>query len=130
MRLSKNFKLEEFKSRDSDLFPLSVLNNIEILVKQLEIIRTNIGDKPIRINSGYRTNAHNEAVGGSPTSQHLLGKAADIWVPGMNPEDLYKIVVYLRDSGLIAMGGIGIYNTFVHYDIRGYRADWDYRTKK
>jgi len=130
MRLSKNFKLEEFKSRDSDLFPLSVLNNIEILVKQLEIIRTNIGDKPIRINSGYRTESHNEAVGGSPTSQHLHGKAADIWVSGMTPEELHEIIVYLRDSGLIAMGGIGIYNTFVHYDIRGYRADWDYRTKK
>ena len=130
MRLSKNFKLEEFKSRDSDLFPLSVLNNIEILVEQLEIIRTNIGDKPIRVNSGYRTDAHNKAVGGSPTSQHLHGKAADIWVSGMMPEELHEIIVYLRDRKMIAMGGVGIYNTFVHYDIRGYRADWDYRTKK
>src|SRR5690625_293913 len=129
MRLTENFELKEFLHDGVDCVPVTVLSNMQLLVNNLQILREEI-EKPIHINSGYRTESHNEKVGGSPTSQHLLGKAADIWVSGMTPEELHEIIERLISTGGMKEGGSGLYSTFVHYDIRGYRADWDYRTKK
>lgn len=128
MNLTENFKLEEFRSRDSFLFPLHVINNLYDLAVELQKLRVIIG-KPILINSGYRTAAHNAAVGGSPNSQHLLGKAADIWIKDMEPHELHHIINGLIHDGLMKQGGLGLYDTFVHYDIRGHKARWDFRTK-
>jgi uncharacterized protein YcbK (DUF882 family) len=55
-----------------------IVNNLEQLVHNiLDPLREEYG-KPIRVNSGYRSDALNKAVGGSKTSQHRFGLAADI----------------------------------------------------
>ena len=80
-QLSANFKVREFYCRDgSD--PIFVDSE---LVQCLQKIRNHFG-KPVHITSGYRTAAHNAAVGGSKSSQHLLGRAADFyWRPFWPP---------------------------------------------
>lgn len=127
MKLTENFKLKEFLHAGVSCVPVKVLGNLQILVNNLQILREEI-NKPIHINSGYRTLIYNKRVGGSPTSQHLLGKAADIWASGMTPEELHGVIERLMSTGEMKEGGLGLYNTFVHYDIRGYHARWDFRT--
>lgn len=65
-----------------------VLGNIKALVLNvLDPLRARIG-RPIIITSGYRSQRVNELVGGSKTSQHLMGKAADIHVQGYTPQQM------------------------------------------
>jgi len=122
-RLSKNFSLDEFKSKDGAETPPDVLENLQKLAKNLEVIRAEIG-KPIKINSGYRSPAHNKAVKGEKNSFHVKGKAADIVVTGLTPTQLAAIIFKLIEEKKISHGGVGIYPTFVHYDIRGKKARW------
>ena len=70
----KYFTYEEFDS--PDIQGSGQLMSEELL-NMLEVARKNYG-KPIVINSGYRTEAHNEKVGGTSKSSHLKGLAADI----------------------------------------------------
>ena len=78
------------------------------------------------INSGYRCEAHNKVVGGSPNSQHLLGKAADIVIQGLDPIlDTYDYLDDLMLSGEILQGGLGMYSSFTHYDIRKTKKRWN-----
>ncbi len=56
----------------------------------LQCIREHFG-KPVHITSGYRTAAHNAAVGGSKSSQHLLGRAADFYVEGRAGGDCRRL---------------------------------------
>lgn len=124
MDVSKNFKLEEFNCKDGTPVPDSMKETIGQLAAELEKIRKNVG-KPIIINSGYRTKEYNTKIGGSPNSQHLLGKAADIRVKGMGSLLLWRVIKRMMDDGLIKQGGLGYYETFVHYDIRGTEARWN-----
>lgn len=126
MRLSKNFWKSEFDSKDGAEMPKEVLFNIQKLANQLQVLRDYLG-KSIKVNSGYRSPKHNKSIGGVKNSQHLLGKAADIVVKGIKPQELAVIVERLIDNGEMLQGGIGIYNSFVHYDIRKKKARWDYR---
>ncbi|MDD2801283.1 MAG: D-Ala-D-Ala carboxypeptidase family metallohydrolase [Methylococcales bacterium] len=89
------------------------------VVFALERIRSAIGDKPIKILSGIRCAKHNKACGGVKNSQHLLGKAADIRTNDLTPSQLAKLI-----EENIIIGGIGIYPTFVHIDIRQGHALW------
>lgn len=129
MKITKNFSKNEFDSKDGASMPDSVLKNIKCLAINLQVLRDSI-DKPISINSGYRSPSHNKRVGGSPNSQHLKGNAGDLRVPGMKPIQLYKQIEKLIDEGVMLQGGLGLYDTFVHYDKRGTKARWDFRTKK
>ena len=74
----KNFKIQEFVCHCGCQMPAEARQNIEALVTNvLDPLRDEYG-KPIYVNSGYRCEKHNEAVGGVPRSQHLVGQAADI----------------------------------------------------
>lgn len=126
MRLTKNFTQREFKSRDGSKMPEDVLCNIKDLADSLQVLRDFLGE-PIRINSAYRSPEHNKAIGGVKSSQHILGKAADIKVKDIETKDLYLIIDSLIVDGKMKQGGLGLYDTFVHYDIRGSKARWDYR---
>ena len=78
----------QFTNLPSDEELLAVLNNINALVNNvLDPLRSMIG-RPIIITSGYRNQQLNELVGGSKTSQHLSGKAADIHVQGYTPQQM------------------------------------------
>lgn len=122
-KLSKSFSIEEFNSKDGAEMPPDVLENIKKLAKNLQVIRDEIG-KPIKINSAYRSPAHNKAVGGVKNSMHVKGKAADIVVTGVTPTQLAAVIFKLIEQKKISQGGVGIYPNFVHYDIRGTKARW------
>lgn len=124
MKLTKNFSLHEFDCKDGSKMPSEVLLNIVKLADQLQILRDFIG-RPIKINSAYRSPSHNKMVGGAKNSQHLLGKAADIRVDGVSPRELHGIIEELIKDGRMKEGGLGRYNSFVHYDIRGTKARWN-----
>ena len=126
--MTKNFKLKEFECKDGSKMPLEVYENIIKLSGQLQALRDYLG-RPITINSAYRSPEHNAKVGGSKTSQHLLGKAADITVQSLKPVEVFAIIEDLIDLGVMLQGGLGLYDTFVHYDIRKTKARWDYSKK-
>jgi lysozyme family protein len=85
--LSKHFTKAEFNQRNAPLKENEYDINPE-LVNRLEILRKLIGDKPIKITSGYRNKSYNKSVGGAENSQHLYGNAADIMVEGMTSKEL------------------------------------------
>lgn len=128
MKLSTNFNLNEFESKDGAKTPENVLSNLKELVKNLQIIRNYAG--AIKINSGYRSPEHNKAEGGVTNSQHIYGKASDLKPLKITPKQLYNLIIELIGKGLIYNGGVGIYDTFVHYDIGGKGRRWDYRKNK
>ena len=98
-QLSPNFKVREFACKGSDVVLLD-----DELVVLLQCIREHFG-KPVYITSGYRTAAHNAAVDGSKSSQHLLGRAADFYVEGV---DVATVAAY-AETLLPSRGGIGRY---------------------
>ena len=121
-QLSPAFRVREFRCRDgTDTILID-----EGLVVLLQCIREHFG-KPVTITSGYRTAAHNAAVGGAKSSQHLLGRAADIRVQGVSVEDMAAYAESLMPD----WGGIGRYPVkagratgWVHVDTRAGKARW------
>lgn len=121
-RLAPDFKVRELRCRDgSDTVMVD-----ETLTVVLQCIREHFG-KPVTITSGYRTAAHNAAVGGAKSSQHLLGRAADIRVQGVSVED----VAAYAESLMPGWGGVGRYPVkagrttgWVHVDTRADKARW------
>jgi zinc D-Ala-D-Ala carboxypeptidase len=89
-----------------------------LLCMALETIREHLGDKPIRIVSGYRTAAYNRAIGGARRSQHVEGRAVDFTVQGVTPARVHSAVLALYQAGAIGIGGLGRYPTFTHIDVR------------
>jgi len=122
--MTKNFKIKEFECKCGCDMPLEVYENIIKLASQLQFLRDYTG-RPITINSAYRCQEHNAKVGGSKTSQHLLGKAADITIQSLKPIEVYALIEDLIDMGHMLQGGLGLYDTFVHYDIRKTKARWN-----
>ena len=117
--LSKNFKVSEFKCNDgSDTVLIS-----DKLVDLLQKIRDHFG-VAVTINSGYRTSAYNKKVGGATNSQHVKGTAADIVAKGVDPLTVAQYAEYLMPNS----GGIGVYQTFTHVDVRTSRSRWDNRS--
>jgi uncharacterized protein YcbK (DUF882 family) len=125
-QLTKNFHIREFSSKDGAQTPEELRSNLLELAQNLQKIRDVI-DEPIYINSGYRSKLHNAKVGGVSNSYHTKGMAADIHVKGMSPEQLYTTISQMILNGSIKEGGLGLYNTFVHYDIQGKKHRWDKR---
>ena len=115
IKISENFNLKEFECRHCGQVKLH-----SELLKRLQRIRTLTG-RPLRINSGYRCEDHNRAVGGATSSRHMHGDAADIVIVGMPIAQQRKICeTHFGD------GGIGYGQTFTHVDTRGIRARWNY----
>ena len=126
MKLTENFSIEELNKHKFDM-PDEVLDNLKMLAVQLEIIRAHF-NAPVIINSGYRNLEYNRNIGSKDTSQHVKGTAADIVVSGVSPDDVADAIEFLINTGMLKEGGVGRYNTFTHYDIRGSRARWNYKT--
>ena len=123
MKLEENFELDEFACKDGTAVPDDLMGNVTELAKNLQVLRDHI-KRPIIVISGYRTKRYNTRIGGARRSQHMLAKAADIKVPGLSPSTVKDIIVSLIKSGHMKSGGIGLYTTFTHYDIRGRNARW------
>jgi uncharacterized protein YcbK (DUF882 family) len=71
----------------------SEIANIQRLAEFLEQIKTVLGNKPIMVNSAFRSKAVNDAVGSKDTSQHRIGCAADIRVPTMTPDEVVRAII-------------------------------------
>ena len=127
-KLTENFSMDEFECKCGCVMPEFVKKNVQELAENLQVIRDAYGK--IDLTNSYRCKDHNADVGGSVNSQHLKGKAADIKSSDINPEDMAAIVDDLMKSEKFKIGGVGIYNTFTHVDIRGSRARWSKTNKK
>ena len=116
VQLSENFRLDEFKCKCGKCEPILV---DEALVTWLQKIRDHFG-KSVNINSGYRCAKHNASakVGGSKSSHHVKGKAADIRVEGITPSEVAK---YAESIGIQR---IGLYDNFVHIGSDTTRKFW------
>ena len=125
-KLTKNFDLKEFNCKDGSETPAGLIPNLQELANNLQILRDFLGTS-LHINSGYRSHAYNKKIGGAKFSQHLLGKAADISSNKFTPEQIHAAILQLISEGKIHNGGLGIYNSFCHYDIRDTPARWDLR---
>jgi len=97
MLLTPHFTLEELtvtNHRSLDNTPnSSEINNLKRLAEMLEEVKDLLDGKPIMVNSAFRSKAVNDAVGSKDTSQHRVGCAADIRVPGLTPDQVVKAIV-------------------------------------
>jgi len=134
-QLTENFNLSEFlyskwfdKRTQALVIKIynetnSIQHNIQKLANQLQTLRNELG-VPVIINIAYRPVFYEVSKGRSGTSQHTLGKAADITAQGLKPKYVAAKIEELISSGDMLQGGLGIYDTFVHYDIRKTHARW------
>jgi zinc D-Ala-D-Ala carboxypeptidase len=122
-QLTKNFTLEEFT--DSQTAARQGINNIpppssherkgiQRTAEVMEKVRTILGDKPILISSGYRSSPVNKAVGGSTSSAHMSGLAADFSCPGFGTplQICKKLHPHMKELGVDQL--IHEYGTWVH----------------
>jgi len=95
--MTPNFTLAELTHTDHREFDNtpneSELANLKRLANFLEEVKAVLGNKPIMVNSAFRSKQVNDAVGSKDTSQHRIGCAADIRVPGMTPDEVVKTII-------------------------------------
>lgn len=99
-QLTANFSLAELTRSEAadrngwDNTPnAQEIENLKRLAALLQQVKTAVGGKPVMINSGFRSKKVNDAVGSKDTSQHRLGCAADIRVPGMKPREVVEACI-------------------------------------
>ena len=114
-KLSANFTVKEFACKDGSDAVLTAPR----LVMVLQSIRSHFA-APVVIHSAYRTPQYNAKVGGVAHSQHCYGTAADISVKGQKPA---AVAAYAREL-MPDWGGVGVYDSFCHIDVREAKADW------
>lgn len=136
MQLTKNFKLIEFLSSDfyddnsqlrvyeDALSNDSITDNLQELAENLQVLRDHLGTE-INVNIAFRPQWWELKKGRSGNSKHCLGQAADITAKGKKPSEVHAAIELLISKGKMKQGGLGKYNTFTHYDIRGTKARWN-----
>ena len=99
-KLSEHFTYEELTRSDTairlgvDNTPNQVeIENLKRLAILLEEVKKAVNGKPVMINSGFRSKAVNDAIGSKDSSQHRLGCAADLRVPGMKPRQVVEACI-------------------------------------
>ena len=97
MNLTEHFTLEELTHTDHREFDntpnADELANLQRLALFLEEVKTVLEGRPIMVNSAFRSKQVNDAVGSKDTSQHRIGCAADLRIPGMTPDEVVKAVI-------------------------------------
>jgi hypothetical protein len=95
--MTPHFTLAELTTTDHRKFKNepnpSEIANLQRLAELLEQVKVAIGGKPVMVNSAFRSKQINDAVGSNDTSQHRLGCAADIRVPGVTPDQVVKAIM-------------------------------------
>jgi len=100
MQLSPNFSLEELTRSEAaarngwDNSPNEAeIENLKRLAALLQDVKAAVGGKPVLINSAYRSKQVNDSVGSKDSSQHRIGCAADLRVPGMTPRQVVEACI-------------------------------------
>lgn len=152
INVTEHFTVEEFACHDGTPYPIATIDiedpqkrewvetRLAPLCKMLEVIRHEAGAHPMTIDSGFRTIAYDTAlyeksakdgsVAPPQSSQHPKGRAADIKHSTLGPRALHDLIVSLIVAGKLPLiGGVGLYPTFVHIDVRpkpasGHVAQW------
>ena len=93
----------------------------DVLAEALQELRDRVG-QPVVVVSGFRCLTYNRGIDSRDTSQHTKGRAADIRVHGMDIEELRG---FAMDVEAFRDGGIGVYDRFLHVDVRPVRARWE-----
>ena len=95
--MTPHFSLAELTTTDHREFKNepnpSEIANLQRLAELLEQVKVAIGNKPVMVNSAFRSKQVNDAVGSKDTSQHRVGCAADIRVPGVTPDAVVKAII-------------------------------------
>jgi uncharacterized protein YcbK (DUF882 family) len=124
-----HFVVEEFDCHDGTKVSKRDYNGLEYLCRTfLEPLRAKYG--PVHVNSGFRTASYNRKIGGASQSMHIYtihdgnDQAADITCRKGGPRDWHRTLTAIRKRERSDKGGLGLYGTFVHVDIRDYCADW------
>lgn len=119
-QLTQNFRISEFHCKGSTCGCTQTLHDPQ-LSAYLQQIRDHFG-KPVYITSGYRCPVHNAAVGGSSSSKHASGQAADFYISGVDP---LTIAQYAESIGILGIGQYEAdYGNFVHIDTRTVKYFW------
>jgi len=118
MNLTDHFTLEELTHTDHSQFENipneAELENLRRLAAFLEEVKTVLGGRPVMVNSGFRSKQVNDAVGSKDSSQHRLGVAVDIRVPGLKPDEVVKTIIA---SGLAFDQVIREFDRWTHISI-------------
>ena len=97
MKLTEHFTLEELTVTDHREFDNTPNDaekaNLARLAAFLEQVKGVLGGKPVMVNSAFRSKQVNDAVGSKDTSQHRIGCAADLRIPGMTPDEVVRAVI-------------------------------------
>lgn len=149
MKITEHFDSDEFACHDRRTDPPTITpypldepdgdgtwqdTRLTPLCSVLEVVREAGGNEPIEVDSGFRTLSYDEAlyeasakdgtVAPASRSQHPKGRAADVKHARLRPHELFNLVISLYEQGKIpALGGIGLYPSFVHLDVRPKIAD-------
>lgn len=121
-QLTRHFHVREFHCRDGTPVPVAAYAGLARLARVvLEPARSRFG--ACYVTSGYRTREYNRRVGGAPSSHHIYdlhphSPAADLRFSRGTPREWHRFL-----DGLVT-GGLGLYPSFVHVDLRGYRSRW------
>ena len=95
--MTPHFTLAELTHTDHRLLDntpnAAELANLQRLAEFLELVKAKLDGKPIIVNSAFRSKQVNDSVGSKDTSQHRLGCAADIRVPGMTPDQVVRAIM-------------------------------------
>jgi zinc D-Ala-D-Ala carboxypeptidase len=97
MNLTPHFTLAELTYTDHRQFDNTPnekeLANLKRLALFLEGVKDALDGRPIMVNSGFRSKQVNDAVGSKDTSQHRLGCAVDVRVPGLTPDQVVRAII-------------------------------------
>ena len=96
------------------------------MISALQRVRDALG-RPMILTSAMRCKKHNEKVGGRPKSRHLDGLAVDVSTAKFSEAEWIALLEIASETGFL---GIGLYDTFVHLDLRDVLTVWDGRTHK
>jgi hypothetical protein len=144
MLVTDHFRLSEFACHDGTPYPAKDVDDedpahglwletrLVPLCRTLEVVRTGCGGRAMTIESGFRSMTYDERlhaldpgdVAPASGSQHPKGRAADVSHSVLSPADLHKQILLLYSTGMLPfLGGLGLYPTFVHLDVRPRPAD-------
>lgn len=121
--LSPNFTVKEAACKDGTQVPKRLRANAQRHAFNLERLRHDLGDRPLRILSWYRTPSHNAAVGGASQSRHMQADATDFTSQFINA--VGRARWNAATNRIFSDGGVGNYSSGSgHVDSRGFKARW------